>query len=135
MRTRGFTLTTYLPPIQRNGKNEMERIETKQSESKQFVPKRSETERLRNLTRRAAFAVLVGAPLGTWSALVSLPRTDSATLAWAAAGAAGTYSSALIVLLETAVPRVGSLAARTILPEFYAAVVAFMPVAAMAQAS
>lgn len=79
--------------------------------------------------------VLVGSSIGIWSALVSLPRSDSATLAWAAAGASGTYSSALMVLLETAVPRVGSLATRTILPEFYAAVVAFMPVAAIAQAS
>lgn len=118
----------------------MDRIGIKLNGSKRNKPATNqnnlyETERARNLKRRAAFVVLVGASLGIWSSLVSLPRSDSAILAWAAAGASGTYSSALMVLLETAVPRAKSRTAWTILLEFYAAAVAFMPVAAIAQAS
>ena len=111
---------------------------------------RNATQKKRNLAGRAAFAFSIGAPLGAWSALASMPRSDAATMSWAAAGAAGTYSCALMVLLETALPRAAvwaagavrggagrarSLTASSVLVELYLAAVAFMPVTALAQAS
>ncbi|CAM9422492.1 unnamed protein product, partial [Laminaria digitata] len=59
----------------------------------------------KTLTTRAIFALSIGAPLGAWSALASMPRAGSAAVAWSALGAVGTYSCAVMVLLEAALPR------------------------------
>lgn len=114
----------------------------------------------RTLARRALFAVAVGTPAGVWSALASMPGADSTTVTLSAAGAAGTYSCALMVLLESAFPRPAALSrssgggrsgggwrgggrrggggrdpAGSVLIQLYVGVVACMPVAAVAQAS
>lgn len=107
----------------------------------------------RTLATRATFAVAVGVPVGVWSALASMPGADTATLSCSAAGAAGTYSFALMILLESAMPRPaalsmsrtsggpggrrrgGGIVAGSILVELYVAVVASMPLAAIAQVS
>ncbi|CAN0553658.1 unnamed protein product, partial [Ectocarpus sp. 12 AP-2014] len=110
----------------------------------------------KSLARRAAFAVAVGVPVGIWSALASMPGADAAIVSWSALGAAGTYSCALMVLLETALPRPAAVLSRrgtgsraggggpavgrawrvgSVVIELYVAVVAFMPAAGIAQAS
>lgn len=104
------------------------------------------------------FAVAVGTPVGVWSALASMPAADSFAVSCSAAGAAGTYSCALMVLLESAMPRPAALSRSSggggpvgraagvgrrvaggrranVLDEMYAGVVACMPLAAVAQVS
>eukprot|EP00752_Nemacystus_decipiens_P003365 g3112.t1 len=115
----------------------------------------------KTLARRAAFAVTVGAPVGVWSALASMPAADSFATSCSAAGAAATYTCAVMVLLESAVPRpamlsrssalasgsggavgrasgegrrvAGGRRARSVMVELYVGVVAFMPLAALLQ--
>lgn len=93
----------------------------------------------------------MGAPVGVWSALASMPGADTFAVSCSSAGAVGTYSCALMVLLESAMPRaaaavsrssggtVGRGAAggrrRSVLVELYVGVVVCMPLAAVAQAS
>lgn len=71
-----------------------------------------------------------------------MPRADAAAVSLSAIGAAGTYACAMMVLLETALPRPAVVsrsatrgAAKGVLPELYVAVVVFIPVAGVAQAS
>lgn len=119
---------------------------------------------IRTLARRAVLAVSVGVPVGVWSALASMPSADTITVSLSAIGAAGTYACALMVLLEAALPRPavlskssggrsgggggarggraggragggGRAAAGSVLKELYVAVMAFMPVVGIAQAS
>lgn len=86
--------------------------------------------------------------MGTWSALASMPRADPTSAAWSALGAAGTYFCALLLLLETALPRPAVLSrsaarggagraeaagAGNVLPELYIAMVAFLPATGVAQ--
>lgn len=89
----------------------------------------------------------MGAPVGVWSALASMPGADSITVSLSAAGAAVTYSCALMVLLERAVPRPAALSRNSgggrgaggrrtsLLVELYVTVVACMPLAMVVQAS
>lgn len=101
--------------------------------------------------------------MGTWSAVSSMPRADSVTVALSALGAAGTFSCALMILLETAVPRPALLsrssnrhsggigegeggragrrrvagilakASNGVLPELYVTMVSVMPLAGLTQ--
>eukprot|EP00903_Cladosiphon_okamuranus_P018928 g17409.t1 len=113
----------------------------------------------KTLARRSVFAVTVGAPVGVWSALASMPGADSFTVSCSAVGAAGTYSCALMILLESVVPRPAALSQSSrssgsggpagrgrgggtraaggrrasVLGELYVAVLACMPLAAVAQ--
>ncbi|CBN74622.1 expressed unknown protein [Ectocarpus siliculosus] len=108
----------------------------------------------KTLARKAAFAVAVGVPVGIWSALASMPGAAAAIVSWSALGAAGTYSCALMVLLEAALPRPAAVLSRrgsgsraggggpavgrarrvgSVVVELYVAVVAFMPAAGIAQ--
>lgn len=101
-------------------------------------------------------ALSFGVPVGTWSALASMPAADDASVAWLALGAAGTYFCAMLILLEAVLPRPAVLSrsatrggvgragrggggrvevagGRNVLPELYVAAVAFMPAAGVAQ--